>query len=84
MSISQDRFKELLELQNEGDETIDLSDIPELTDDFWKNATYRMNPIDRLIKRAKSVKVTLSLSEESVEFFKRKANDADVNKGRCS
>ncbi|MEZ4713547.1 MAG: hypothetical protein R3A44_40545 [Caldilineaceae bacterium] len=78
MSISQERLSELQALQDSGDETIDFSEIPELNDDFWKHAVYRTNPIDRLVKRARSVKVTLSLSEESVEFFKQKANEANI------
>ena len=79
MTISKERFRELLELQESGDDTIDYSDIPELDDDFWKNATYRDSPIDSLIKRVKSVDETLSLSVESVEFFRLKANQANVS-----
>jgi len=44
MTISKERFNELLELQESGDDTIDFSDIPELDDDFWANAIYRENP----------------------------------------
>lgn len=79
MSISAERLNELKKLQESGDETIDFSEIPELDENFWKNAERRVNPMDQLVKRAKSIKVTLALSEESVEFFKLKANQADVS-----
>lgn len=78
MSISEERLKELQVLQESGDETIGFSEIPEREDDFWTHSIRSSSRIDRLIKRARSVKVTLSLSEESVEFFKKKASEADI------
>lgn len=44
------------------DEEIDLSDIPELTDEFWKNAKVSM-PVKKKI-------ISLRVDEDVVEFFK--------------
>ena len=57
------------------DDTIDLSDIPELTEKFWRNAVRARHY--RPIKR----QLTLRLDADILDWFKRHA-DAGESKGR--
>ena len=51
------------------DESIDMSDIPELTEDFWKNA--KVGHFYRPVKQ----QLTLRLDADVVDWFKRNAKD---------
>ena len=51
------------------DESIDTSDIPELTEDFWKNA--KVGVFYRPVKQ----QLTLRLDADVVERFKQNAGD---------
>jgi len=51
------------------DEDIDTSDIPELTEDFWKNA--KVGVFYRPVKQ----QLTLRLDADVVDWFKRNAKD---------
>jgi predicted DNA binding CopG/RHH family protein len=60
------------------DEEIDLSDIPELTDEQLQS----MRPTDELIpalaNRGKT-RITIRLDDEIIAFFKQQANDNSTN-----
>jgi uncharacterized protein (DUF4415 family) len=59
--------KEQLEVLDKiKDEDIDLSDIPELTEKFWKNAV-RGNPFYRPVKKA----VSLRLDADVIAWLKK-------------
>lgn len=55
--------KRLQEIANYPDELIDTSDIPELTEEWFKNAV--------LVMPEKKVPVSLRLDKEIVEWFKQ-------------
>ncbi len=57
------------ELAELPDEDIDLSDIPELGEDFWKNAIV-MYPGDW-----EKPKVTIRLDADVIEYFKSQGRD---------
>jgi uncharacterized protein (DUF4415 family) len=60
-----DSFKKRMEyLRNMKDEDIDFSDIPELDDDFWKNA--------RLEVIIKKKLLSVRLDEDIIDWFKSK------------
>jgi uncharacterized protein (DUF4415 family) len=54
--LTETQKKNLEALANMKDEDIDTSDIPELTDEFWKNAV-RGNPFYRPVKKAVSLRL---------------------------
>ena len=58
-SISRSRLKELAERP---EEQIDYSDIPELGEDFWKNA--------RLVEADRTTPVTLRVKKSVLEAYK--------------
>ena len=60
---------ELEALKAAPDSAIDYSDIPELPESFWKNAT--RNPYYRPIKQ----QLTLRLDTDVVAWFKRRAKE---------
>jgi len=86
------RKRELAKLAAQPDRTINFSDIPELTEDFWKNAI--RNPFYRPVKR----QITLRLDADVIAWLRRsgkgyqtKANALlrqlmvkDVNKARAA
>jgi uncharacterized protein (DUF4415 family) len=57
---------ELEKLPKMKDEDIDYSDIPELTEEFWKNAV-RGNPFYRPVKKA----VSLRLDADVIAWLKK-------------
>ena len=59
MSISEKRLKELAAMK---DADIDYSDIPELDDEFWKNA--------RLVDPDRTTPVTLRVKKSVLEIYK--------------
>lgn len=59
------RKRELAKLAAEPDRAIDLSDIPELTDEFWKNAV--RNPFYRPLKK----QITLRLDADVIAWLRR-------------
>ena len=71
---------ELAALANIRDEDIDFSDIPPLTEDFWKNGI--RNPY---YARALKEQLTIRLDADILDWFKRHAKDGkgyqtDINK----
>ncbi len=50
------------------DETIDFSDIPELTEDFWKNAV--RNPFYRPVKK----QLTVRLDADIITWLQKKGS----------
>lgn len=61
--------RELERLAAMPDESIDTSDMPELTEDFWKNA--KVGLFYRPVKQ----QLTLRLDADVVDWFKRNAKD---------
>lgn len=59
MTISKERLKELA---SRGDEKIDYSDIPELDNEFWKNAV--------LVEPDKTQAVTLRVKKSILDTYK--------------
>lgn len=59
MSISR---KRLQEIENIKDEDIDYSDIPELDDNFWKNA--------KLVQPHNKKAISIRLDQDIIDFFK--------------
>jgi uncharacterized protein (DUF4415 family) len=59
------RGRELAKLATRPDSEIDLSDIPELTDEFWQNAV--RNPFYRPIKK----QITLRLDADVIAWLRR-------------
>ena len=59
MSISEKRIKELAAKK---DQDIDYSDIPELDDEFWKNA--------RVVDPDRTTPVTLRVKKSVLEIYK--------------
>lgn len=59
MSISEKRLKELAAMK---DQDIDYSDIPELDDEFWKNA--------RVVDPDHTTPVTLRVKKSVLEVYK--------------
>jgi uncharacterized protein (DUF4415 family) len=59
------RKRELAKLAAQPDRAIDLSDIPELSDEFWKNAV--RNPFYRPIKK----QITLRLDADIIAWLRR-------------
>ena len=77
--LSQEQIDELKALAERPDSEIDYSDIPELTDEFFKNA--KQGAMYRLTKR----QTTLRLDADILDWFKRHAKDGkgyqtDINK----
>jgi uncharacterized protein (DUF4415 family) len=60
MNISQQRLKEIAEIP---DEKIDTSDIPELDDDFWKDA--------RLIIPESKKLIHFCIEKDVLEWFEQ-------------
>jgi uncharacterized protein (DUF4415 family) len=74
VTFQQEAWEPLTETQKKGlealdkikDEDIDFSDIPELTEKFWKNAV-RGNPFFRPVKKA----VSLRLDADVIAWLKK-------------
>jgi uncharacterized protein (DUF4415 family) len=64
--LTEGQKKQLENLAKMKDEDIDLSDIPELTEKFWKNAV-RGNPFYRPVKKA----VSLRLDADVIAWLKK-------------
>ena len=64
--LTETQRKNLEALANLKDEDIDTSDIPELTEEFWKNAV-RGNPFFRPVKKA----VSLRLDSDVIAWLKK-------------
>ena len=62
---------ELAALAKMSDEDIDFSDIPELTDEFWKNA--KPNPFYRPVKQ----QLTLRIDADVIAWFKAQTPEGD-------
>jgi len=67
MNISQQRLKEIAEIP---DEKIDTSDIPELDDDFWKDA--------RLIIPESKKLIHFCIEEGVFEWFSQFGGDYQI------
>jgi uncharacterized protein (DUF4415 family) len=65
--ISDERKQELAALAKRPDSEIDYSDIPPLTEKFWKNAV--TNPLYRPVKK----QVTVRIDADVLEWLKKKA-----------
>jgi uncharacterized protein (DUF4415 family) len=77
--LTEEQIAELKALANRPDSEIDYSDIPPLTDDFFKNAKQGM--MYRLHKQ----QTTLRLDADILDWFKRHAKNGkgyqtDINK----
>lgn len=77
--LTQDQLDELNALADRPDSEIDFSDIPELDDEFFKNA--KQGVMYRLVKQ----QTTLRLDADILDWFKRHAKDGkgyqtDINK----
>jgi uncharacterized protein (DUF4415 family) len=64
--LNEEQKRQLEALANMKDEDIDTSDIPELTEKFWKNAV-RGNPFYRPVKKA----VSLRLDADVIAWLKK-------------
>lgn len=64
-SVSAARKRRLAKLAARPDATIDLSDIPELTEKFWRNAI--RNPFYRPVKR----QLTLRLDADVIAWLRK-------------
>ena len=78
--LTEEQKAELAALANIRDEDIDFSDIPPLTEDFWKNAV--RNPF---YQRALKAQLTIRLDADILDWFKRHAKNGkgyqtDINK----
>ncbi len=63
--LSEKRKRELAELAAQPDSTIDLSDIPEATDEFWQRAV--RNPFYRPVKK----QITLRLDADIIAWLRK-------------
>ena len=68
MNISQQRLKEIAEIP---DEKIDTSDIPELLDDFWKDA--------RLIIPESKKLIHFCIEKDVFEWFSQLGDDYQIH-----
>jgi uncharacterized protein (DUF4415 family) len=78
--LTEEQKAELAALDNLRDEDIDFSDIPPLTEEFWKNGI--RNPH---YARALKEQLTIRLDADILDWFKRHAKDGkgyqtDINK----
>ena len=78
--LTDEQKKRLEALDNLRDEDIDFSDIPRLTEDFWKNGI--RNPY---YAKALKEQLTIRLDADILDWFKRHAKDGkgyqtDINK----
>lgn len=78
--LTEEQVKRLKALDNLRDEDIDFSDIPRLSDDFFKNGI--RNPY---YARALKAQLTIRLDADILDWFKRHAKDGkgyqtDINK----
>ncbi len=64
--ITAKRKRELVKLAAQPDDTIDLSDIPEATDEFWQRAV--RNPFYRPVKK----QITLRLDADVIAWLRKK------------
>jgi uncharacterized protein (DUF4415 family) len=64
--LNEEQKRQLENLDKIKDEDIDFSDIPELTEKFWKNAV-RGNPFYRPVKKA----VSLRLDADVIAWLKK-------------
>lgn len=78
--LTEEQVERLKALDNLRDEDIDFSDIPRLSDDFFKNGV--RNPY---YARALKAQLTIRLDADILDWFKRHAKDGkgyqtDINK----
>jgi uncharacterized protein (DUF4415 family) len=67
--ISGERKRELAELAKRPDSEIDFSDIPELTEEFWKNAI--PNPFYKPVKK----QVTLRIDADILAWLRQQGHE---------
>ncbi len=67
--LTERRKRELAALARRPDSEIDLSDIPELTDEFWQNAV--TNPFYRPVKK----QVTLRIDADVLAWLREQGKD---------
>jgi uncharacterized protein (DUF4415 family) len=63
--LTEKRKRELAELAAQPDSTIDLSDLPEATDEFWQRAV--RNPFYRPVKK----QITLRLDADVIAWLRK-------------
>lgn len=63
--LTEKRKRELARLAEQPDDTIDLSDIPEATDEFWQRAV--RNPFYRPVKK----QITLRLDADVIAWLRK-------------
>ncbi len=63
--LTERRKRELAQLAAQPDDTIDLSDIPEATDEFWQRAV--RNPFYRPVKK----QITLRLDADVIAWLRK-------------
>ncbi len=63
--LTEKRKRELAELAAQPDDTIDVSEIPEATDEFWQRAV--RNPFYRPVKK----QITLRLDADVIAWLRR-------------
>ncbi len=63
--VTEKRKRELAQLAAQPDDTIDLSDIPEATDEFWQRAV--RNPFYRPVKK----QITLRLDADVIAWLRK-------------
>jgi uncharacterized protein (DUF4415 family) len=67
--LTEERKRELAELAKRPDSEIDFSDIPELTEKFWKNAV--PNPFYKPVKK----QVTLRIDADILAWLRQQGKD---------
>jgi len=69
--ITEERKAELRALANRPDSEIDYSDIPPVSDDFWKSAVLRKDLLNSNVYKPKKISITAKIDADIVEWLKR-------------
>ena len=75
--MTEERKRELAELAKRPDSEIDLSEMPELTEEFWQNAI--PNPFYRPMKK----QVTVRIDADVLEWLRRQGGDGVPVPAEC-
>ena len=67
--LTEERKRELAELAKRTDSEIDFSDIPEATEEFWKNAV--RNPFYKPVKK----QVTVRIDADILAWLRQQGNE---------
>jgi uncharacterized protein (DUF4415 family) len=67
--LTEERKRELAELAKRPDSEIDFSDIPEATEEFWKNAV--RNPFYKPVKK----QVTVRIDADILAWLRQQGNE---------